>query len=48
MERNDGGNSVLILQQEKEYILEELLEGVTPKPLEGELDWGKLVGEAIG
>ena len=38
-------NEILLKPQERtEYTLEELLEGVTPELIHGELDWGTPVG----
>ncbi|MFW6316435.1 MAG: AbrB/MazE/SpoVT family DNA-binding domain-containing protein [Cyanobacteriota bacterium] len=42
---SEEGFLILIPQQRKKYTLEELLAGVTPEKLEGEMDWGDSGGQ---
>ena len=42
---SDG--KIVIAPKRKKYSLEELLEGISPEDIEGEIDWGSPVGEEV-
>lgn len=42
----DSNNDIILKPQERtEYTLDEMLEGLTPEKVHGEINWGSPVGE---